>query len=155
MFPPMIKIVLIVQALMLLLASHSALIACRLTKSQQVLDTELMSIAEFLPNECYDFPEIVFSASDYLIDNNPVVAKALVQLTNECLTSMENAFKPLYLCGMIFTYAENFAFCFYLVYLPCVIIQKVLTVVFWVTCYGGIALIVLILLAEKLQLDPD
>ena len=79
MFTSIIKIVLTVQALLFLIASHSALMACKIAEKQpHLLYDDLSQIADFMPDQCYEFPEFVFSISDYLVDKNPVAAKALV-----------------------------------------------------------------------------
>ena len=68
---------------------------------------------------------------------------------------MEKSYNPLYLCGILLTYAENFAFYIYTVYLPCVIILKILNMVIWIVCIGSILGLIMILFAEELQIDVD
>ena len=149
-----INLALAAQALVFIFASHSALMACKLAQAQpHLLNEELSQIAEVIPSECYDFPDYIFSVSDYLIESNPKAAKMLVKTISDAGAGVHSFFNLLRLSGILLTYVENISFYFYLVYLPYVVVTKTISVAFWVLFYGALTLLILTLLAEKWQIE--
>ena len=145
---PLVSIVLVVQAIVFFMASHTTLMACKLAKADsQVLHQELGPIADSIPENCYDFPGTIFSLSDYLIETNPDGAKKLVEQALETYSPKQSGFNILYLSGVLLTYALNVAFYWYLIYVPYLIVKKAVSLAIWFTVNGLLALTVVYLLS--------
>ena len=147
---PLISIVLGVQAVLFFMTCHSTLVVCKLSKvDPQFLDQELSPISDAMPENCYAFPGIIFSLSDYLVERNLEGAKKLVAQASEALITLKPSFDILYASGILLTYASNIALYLYLIYVPYLLVKQCISLAIRVTIYGTILFFAFHLLADK------
>ena len=145
-----------IQGILFFIQVHSVLMACKLSKHDpSTLNDELKPIANVIPEECPQFPEYVFSLSDYLLQSNPSASRELVRQSSQGLKSIRSLFDLFLYSAFILTYIENVLFYFMLVYIPYRIVAKGIELAFKAAFYGGLALFLVTMFADKWSAKID
>ena len=111
MVKSLVTTVLVIWVLLYMVICHAVLMACRQAKVDPTsLADELKPIADVIPHDCPQFPVYIFSISDYLIHNHPVITEELLEFTASGLTGISCIFEVVMFSGFLLTYAENLAF---------------------------------------------
>ena len=108
-----------------------------------------------MPRECPDFPEFIFSISDYLIYSNPKLAESLVRQMSSALANIAGMFDLALLSAFLLTYVENIAFYFYCIYIPYRIVVKGIQIAVWTLFYGAIIFLIVAFMLNKWEMSLD
>eukprot|EP00350_Pseudokeronopsis_sp_OXSARD2_P003780 CAMPEP_0170550024 /NCGR_PEP_ID=MMETSP0211-20121228/8072_1 /TAXON_ID=311385 /ORGANISM="Pseudokeronopsis sp., Strain OXSARD2" /LENGTH=142 /DNA_ID=CAMNT_0010856289 /DNA_START=32 /DNA_END=460 /DNA_ORIENTATION=- len=95
-----------------------------------------------LIQKCPVFPGIVFSLSDYCLENWEWLSVQLIFATNDLLKGFVHMPDFILLSGLLFTIAENFAILIYLIYFPFYIMRKGINMMINLVILAFIVLIV-------------
>lgn len=121
----LISTILTIYVMIFIVISHALLMACKQAQiDQSSLHDELAPIAAQLPTSCPQFPDFIFSISDFLLVTNPKIAEEFLRHAISGFSGVRCMVDVVLFSGYVLTYAENIAFYFYMVYLPLKLFKK-------------------------------